>query len=168
MFTWVGRAAHSQGVRLAVVLSDVDAGDFAYAPAAVSGVVRLYGRPVANISVIVTDSAGTKFVVTTDSNGAYEVIGTLDRPLMDGPATVTALIGDELVSETVTIVGGGAVVRDLEDTDPGPPSDDSPSVFISSPPSGSSGSSGSSGAAETPAGPQACRSRPRAGAGRWR
>ncbi len=112
--------------------ADSAVADFGHNYAMLSGVFTgADGKPVPNATVTVTDSAGRKFVVTTDGDGRFVVEGSADAPLALGATSVTGTdASGQTVTRSVSVAGGtepvsvtltAAAASDTSTTDASPP-----------------------------------------------
>ena len=82
----------------------------------ITGVVTdANGTPLGDIDIVVTDSAGNTFELTTEPDGSYELVSKADAVVSPGVATVSAELADGgTISGTVTVVAGVTVERNLQ------------------------------------------------------
>ena len=72
------------------------------------------GAPIPGATVVVTDSAGHVYTLTTNTSGGYAIAHTPTTPLTPGSATVSAsATGYAPASATPAIVGGQVNIQDL-------------------------------------------------------
>ena len=106
--------SRNESLTVSIVNNDVLSQDFGYATTQVCGQLLSGSTPApSGTALSVVDSAGNSFDTTAGAGGQYCVEGTLDNPLIAGTASVSASFGGSLVTETVSLVAGTSVVRDL-------------------------------------------------------
>jgi len=98
-------------IRVVVGSAPVTDRDFGANHPLISGVfLDDNGRPLGNVSIVVTDSTGATFRTTTAPDGSFSVEGTDANPIATGTATVSGRTADG-VEVTRTIEIDGVVTR---------------------------------------------------------